>query len=305
MIHTLTLNPSLDYHVRVNSLNLGGLNSAAAGSINAGGKGINVSKVLNVLGVPTSAISVLGGFTGREVEQELDALNIPSLIIHNTENTRINVKLHNLSNHEETEINGAAPNFTSQIKAELMALIKAKVKKGDILVLSGSLPPSLPSDFYKQIAQSLPPEIDTVLDTRSESLIPNIHHNLLLKPNIVELEGATGRSLNSVDLIKEAALSLVAKGVQYVIVSMGPQGSLLVSSREALRAEPIKIEVNNSVGAGDSMVAGFLAAYSRQQPIEEAYRLSIACALATLNSADMAILVDINKMLPKIQIRPI
>lgn len=305
MIYTLTLNPSLDYHVKVDDLNMGSLNVASSNAVNAGGKGINVSKVLHTLNTPTTAIAVLAGFTGKAIQQELQALGVSTKFIEVNGLNRINVKLHNLRDGTETEINGAPLSFREDKRVELQQYLNSTLVSGDMLVLSGSLLPDLKKDFYKTVAQSLPSGVRTVLDTRADVLVCNIHNNFLIKPNISELEGALGKKCSSLDEIIAGAETFLNLGVENVIVSMGQEGSILVNQNQRLHAQPMRIQVCNSVGAGDSMVAGFLAATEKGSSIEEAYKLSIACALATLANVDTASAHDINSFLQQINIQQI
>lgn len=302
MIYTLTLNPALDYHIKLSNFQEDALNVALSGQFYSGGKGINVSKVLNNLKIQNIAIGILGGFSGLQVKKDLEKQNITTNFIEVSNFTRINVKLHNLKSDKETEINGPPVCVSDKEKQQLLDLISSKITNEDILVCSGSVPYGLPSNIYKIISESLPNGTKVVLDTRAEALIDNLHSNLLIKPNIKELEGAFNKKLTSTEEIIAAANFFLKKGVENIIVSLGKEGSVLITKDIILKAEPLVVKVNNSVGAGDSMVAGFLAGYIKNLDLESCYRLSIASALATVTSSDIAIKSSIEEFYNQVKI---
>ena len=260
-VYTLTLNASLDYHVAVNKIQLGGLNLAENAHINCGGKGINVSKVLKTLQANTMAIAVTAGFTGQQVQQSLHNMGVPHKCITLKEGlTRINVKLHDHSNRQETEINGTPLTASPEEEQQILNTIAGLVTKDDILVMSGSIIKPFPTNIYQKIARMLPEGTKTVLDTRGDMLTKNIHNNFLIKPNLFELQQCANKDLTTVKEIADTARNFfIDKGIQNVLISMGAKGSMLVTQTKIYQAEPVVVNVCNSVAAGDSMVAGFLA----------------------------------------------
>ncbi|CDQ19283.1 fructose-1-phosphate kinase [Halobacillus karajensis] len=303
MIYTCTLNPSIDYIMHVNEFEAGGLNRAQDTSYYPGGKGINVSRVMSRLDVQTQAIGYIGGFTGAFVQQFLDSESIQHDFIDTKQHTRINVKL---KSNEETEINGPGSEISEQLQQELLRKIK-RLSNKDTLVLAGSLPSSLPADFYVQMS-TICAENDTkvVADTSGSALEQLLGHPLfLLKPNHHEL----GDLFNvTIDSRKKAAFygrKLIDQGVKHVIVSMGGEGAVYIGHRKELYANVPKGEVKNSVGAGDSVVSGFLAALEKDEPIEDAFRYGVASGSATAFQDDLCKKEDVEHLLSQIDVSAI
>ena len=281
MIYTLTLNPALDYDIYMDSFQEGDLNLSKEVNIRAGGKGINVSKLLANLGIKSKALGYTAGFTGDFIKKNLYDEGIESDFVELDGITRINVKINN--NSKETEIAGLSPKITEEAEEKLIEKI-SKLQKDDILILSGSIPGSIERNIYKKLAEMLPEGTKIVLDTRGNLLKENLNGNFLIKPNIAELEEMFETKLSTTaDIIKKCAYFL-ERNVKNVIVSMGGKGALLVNKEGAYLAEAPKGELINSVGAGDSMVAGFIAGIETGRSPEDSFRLAVASGSATAYS---------------------
>ena len=281
MIYTLTLNPALDYDIYMDSFHEGELNLSKEVNIRAGGKGINVSKLLANLGIKSKALGYTAGFTGDFIKKNLYDEGIESDFVELSGITRINVKINN--NSKETEIAGLSPKISKEAEGNLTEKI-SKLQKDDILILSGSIPESIEKNIYKKLAEMLPKETKIVLDTRGSLLKENLNENFLIKPNIAELTEMFGKELKTTADIIEKCTYFLERNVKNVIVSMGGKGALLVNKEGAYLAGVPKGELINSVGAGDSMVAGFIAGIETGKSPEDSFRLAVASGSATAYS---------------------
>ncbi|WP_373106697.1 1-phosphofructokinase [Streptococcus lutetiensis] len=286
MIYTVTLNPSIDFIVRLDHLELGSVNRMTSDDKFAGGKGINVSRILQRLDVDNTATGFIGGFTGRFVENGLIAEGIKTNFVQVSEDTRINVKI---KAGEETEINGAGPKISDE-KLEELKVILAGLSSEDTVVFAGSAPSSLGNQVYNTlipIAKKAGAEV--VCDFEGQTLLDSLNYQpLLVKPNNHELADIFGVELNGLEDIEKYAREILAKGAKNVIISMAGDGALLVTPEAAYFAKPIKGTVKNSVGAGDSMVAGFTGEYVKSGDPIEALKWGVACGTATTFSNDLA-----------------
>lgn len=286
MIYTVTLNPSIDFIVRLDHLELGSVNRMTSDDKFAGGKGINVSRILQRLDVDNTATGFIGGFTGRFVETGLIAEGIKTNFVQVSEDTRINVKI---KAGEETEINGAGPKISDEKLEELKAIL-AGLSSEDTVVFAGSAPSSLGNQVYNTlipIAKKAGAEV--VCDFEGQTLLDSLNYQpLLVKPNNHELADIFGVELNGLEDIEKYAREILAKGAKNVIISMAGDGALLVTPEAAYFAKPIKGTVKNSVGAGDSMVAGFTGEYVKSGDPIEALKWGVACGTATTFSNDLA-----------------
>ena len=286
MIYTVTLNPSIDFIVRLDHLELGSVNRMTSDDKFAGGKGINVSRILQRLDVDNTATGFIGGFTGRFVENGLIAEGIKTNFVQVSEDTRINVKI---KAGEETEINGAGPKISDEKLEELKAIL-AGLSSEDTVVFAGSAPSSLGNQVYNTlipIAKKAGAEV--VCDFEGQTLLDSLNYQpLLVKPNNHELADIFGVELNGLEDIEKYAREILAKGAKNVIISMAGDGALLVTPEAAYFAKPIKGTVKNSVGAGDSMVAGFTGEYVKSGDPIEALKWGVACGTATTFSNDLA-----------------
>ena len=281
MIYTVTFNPALDYVVRVDHFKLGEVNRTAEENIFYGGKGINVSAVLANLGYESRALGFGAGFTGEEIERGAKRLGFESDFIHVEKGmSRINVKL---KSGQESEINGMGPEITQRDVDKLFEKLEY-LKEGDVIVLSGSIPSSIDRGIYERILAKLQGRgILAVVDAEKELLLNVLkYHPFLIKPNNHELGDMFGTVLESREEISEYAGRLQKMGAANVLVSMAGDGSLLVTEDgQVCRMGAARGKVKNSVGAGDSMVAGFLAGYLEKGDYSHALRLGTAAGGAT------------------------
>ena len=288
MIYTVTFNPALDYVVWMDQLCPGQINRTASEEIQCGGKGINVSTVLTALGVENIALGFLAGFTGRALEEGLRSQGIRTDFIWLPEGlTRINVKV---KGGAETEINGQGPAVGPVALRALQDKLN-RLEAGDFLVISGSVPAALSHDVYEQILARLEDRgIQFVVDTTRDLLCSALpYHPFLIKPNSLELGELFGRTLENDEDIRACAMELQAKGARNVLVSMAGNGSLLLDERGGCHRLGVpKGTVRNSVGAGDSMVAGFLAGWLETGDYAYAQRLGAAAGSATAFSEGLA-----------------
>ena len=297
MIYTVTFNPALDYVVRLSDLVPGDVNRTDSEDIQLGGKGINVSCVLGQLGFESVALGFVAGFTGDAVETGLarrgvttDFINLPGGL------TRINVKI--LAS-AETEINGRGPDIPADALRQLFKKLDA-LGAGDVLVLAGSIPASLPSDIYQRILEQLAPKgVLCAVDATGQLLVKVLPYRpFLVKPNNHELGEIFGRTLSTDDEIADCARLLQQKGARNVLVSMAGDGALLLDETGGVhRLEAFRGKVKNSVGAGDSMLAGFVAGWLEKGAYDWALRLGSACGSATAFSDTLATRAEIDALL--------
>ena len=281
MIYTVTFNPSLDYVIQVDKLVPGEINRTTHEAVYPGGKGNNVSVILSNLGHSSKALGFTAGFTGEALENMLKEFGCDTAFISLPEgSTRINVKI---NAGEETEINGQGPVITEEAQSALFEQLDA-LKEEDILVLAGSIPNTLPSDIYERILEHLQGRgIHFVVDATKELLLKVLkYHPFLIKPNNHELGEMFGVTLKTRDEIVTYAKKLQEMGAENVLVSMAGDGAILLTEDGIIyKAKPPKGKVLNSVGAGDSMVAGFLTGYLNTGEYEKAFRLGVVTGSAT------------------------
>ena len=288
MIYTITFNPALDYIVKMDEFNLGHVNRSNNEFVYAGGKGINVSIVLNNLEVKSKALGFIAGFTGDEIERRVREFGCDTDFIKLKEGmSRINVKI---KADVESEINGGGPDISSEALEKLYAKLDT-LTTGDILVLAGSIPKTMPTDIYERIMERLQEKnVRFIVDTTGESLLKVLKYNpFLIKPNHHELGELFGVKLNSKEEVIEYARKLKDMGAQNVIISMAGDGAVLIDSNGGVTTSTVpKGVVKNSVGAGDSMVAGFIAGYLNSEKIEDGFKLGVATGSASAFSEGLA-----------------
>lgn len=286
MIYTVTLNPSLDYIVEVEELTLGDLNRTKNETKFPGGKGINVSRLLKRMGVPSKALGFVGGFTGLYIKKYLNNEDIETKFVEVLEDTRINVKL---KSNSETEVNAKGPTITEVDFKKLQDQI-SQLNSEDTLVLAGSIPSSMESSTYEKLVSICQQnQIKFVVDAEGELLKKVLPFKpFLIKPNHHELGELFNTSFTTTEEVVPYARKLVEMGAENVIVSLAGEGAVLVNREVAYLSNVPKGEVKSSVGAGDSMVAGFLAKYEETKEIEEAFRYSVASGSATAFSIGLA-----------------
>lgn len=298
MIYTLTLNPAIDYVVQLGDpLRRGSINRSQWEDYQFGGKGINVSNVLKALGQDTVALGFVAGFTGQALEQGLQRTGLATRFLHLAQgNTRINVKVKETA---ETEINGAGPVITPEDMARLYDQLNSLCPE-DILVLSGSVPACLGADTYARILERLQGTgIRTVVDASGPLLTNALPYKpFLVKPNREELEAIAGQPLKEEAQLADAARQLQQKGATHVLVSLAGDGAMLLDGKGCVhRIQCPKGRVRNSVGAGDSMVAGFLAGFLETGDYAYALRLGTAAGSATAFSLGLATKEEIQMLL--------
>lgn len=300
MIYTLTLNPALDYDIYLNKTEIGELNLSKAVNFRAGGKGINVSIMLKNLDMESVALGYVSGFTGEYIKKSLEDMEIKSNFINTEGITRINVKIND--NDGETEIAGISPKISEEKIEELLSFVKT-LKVDDILVLAGSIPGGVANDIYRKLSQAT--EAKIILDTRGDKLNDNVYNNILIKPNIKELEDVFDTTLDSDRLVYEYAQKFIDKGIENVLVSMGSKGAILVKKGKYFKGNIPSGNYINSIGAGDSMVAGFTYAYVNKYSDVETLRLAIACGSSTAYSYGIGNKELIDELIKDIKIEEI
>lgn len=297
MIYTVTFNPSLDYIVNVEHFKTGVVNRITKEIIFPGGKGINVSMVLNNLGFDTTALGFMAGFTGNEIVRLLEERGVKSNFISVKEgNSRINFKLRS---DEETEINGQGPKITEENIKELYAQLD-KLEDGDTLVLAGSIPDTLPQSIYMDIMSYLKDKkIDIAVDATRKLLMNVLEYGpFLIKPNNHELGEIFEKELKDKDEIIVYARKLQEMGARNVLISMAGDGAVLVAENgETYKAESPKGKLVNSVGAGDSMVAGFISGYKETGSYKEALRKGLCTGSASAFSEELATKEEVDNLI--------
>lgn len=288
MIYTVTFNPSLDYIVEVNDLKLGATNRTSYEQMLPGGKGINVSFVLRNLGFESTALGFLAGFVGEEIQRHLEQEGIKAEFLKLEDGiSRINVKIRNI---DGMEINGMGPEISRQKLEELMTKIDT-LQKGDLLVLAGSIPHSIPDSIYMDIMARVEQKGIKVVVDATKDLLTNVleYRPFLIKPNNHELGEIFDVTLKKREEVIPYAIKLQEKGARNVLVSMAGEGAVLIDDDGNVHvSDAPKGEVVNAVGAGDSMVAGFLAGWLLSGDYEEAFRMGLATGSASAFSEKLA-----------------
>lgn len=286
-IYTVTLNPSLDYTVSVDNFRMGYTNRTESEALTVGGKGINVSTVLKNLGLESTALGFVAGFTGQEAVRQLAARGIGNgLIMLEKGLTRINVKLQSV---EGTEINGQGPDISGEKFAQLNERL-SELAAGDALFLSGSIPASLPEDTYLRMMGRLTAGVLTVVDVSGKGLVNALPlHPFLVKPNQHELGEIFGVTFTDRASVIPYAKKLQDMGARNVLVSMAGQGAALLAEDGSVFESPApEGKLINGVGAGDSMAAGFVAGWLEKQDYRHAFYMGMAAGSATAFSEGLA-----------------
>ena len=288
MICTVTFNPSLDYIVSVEDFKLGLTNRTSSELMLPGGKGINVSIVLKNLGIENTALGFMAGFVGDEIVRRLEEMGVNSDFIGISEGvSRINVKLKSI---DGTEINGMGPEISSDKVQELMEKLDT-LKKGDVLFLAGSIPSSMPDDTYEKIMERLDGRGVMIVVDATRDLLVNVlkYHPFLVKPNNHELGEIFGVELKTRQDVIPYGKKLQEKGARNVLISMAGEGAVLVAENGQVFEKPApKGKLINGVGAGDSMVAGFMVGWMERQEYEHAFHMGISAGSASAFSENLA-----------------
>ena len=304
MIYTVTLNPSIDYVVNMEQLVEGMVNRVSTEHFYAGGKGINVSQILNQHGISNRALGFISGFTGNFIEGSLKEKGIDTDFIRLSEGySRINMKIKTTT--DETEINGMGPHIP---KTEIDKLYRQLdlLTADDTLVLAGSIPATLPDDFYEKMMEHVQDRGVKVVVDATKNLLLNVltYRPFLIKPNHHEIAEMFGVTISTTEDLLQYGNRLKDMGARNVLISMGGDGAILVAENgEVYRSNVPKGVVKNSVGAGDSMVAGFIAGYEKTQCYEQALRLGAASGSATAFSSDVATAEEILALVKEIVVQ--
>ena len=292
MIYTLTFSPSLDYYLEVPNFKVGNINRSQSEELVAGGKGINVSLILKELNIESIAMGFIAGFVGEELVRRLNEKAIKTDFVKTVGHTRINVKI---NSQRETAINANSPKISSKEISQLSQKL-SQLKANDILSIGGNIPQTFPKSSYIKILTSLQQRnIKFIVDATNDFLVWALpFHPFLIKPNREELEEIFKQKLDTPDEIIEKALLLKKKGAQNVIVSLGKDGAIMIDKNDKIYIKKAaKGKMKSSVGAGDSLIAGFIAGYSLNQNAEEALEWGIAAGSATAFSFNLASREDI------------
>ena len=300
MIYTITFNPALDYIVRVDDFKLGQVNRTFYEEIYAGGKGINVSIVLNNLNVENIALGYIAGFTGEEIENKLKCMGCKTDFIKlNNGLSRINVKL---KSNEESEINGQGPDITDNDLDKLYKKLDL-LKEGDVLVLAGSIPNTLPENIYEIIMERLKDRTVKIIVDATRDLLLNVlrYRPFLIKPNHHELGDLFNIEIKNEEEIIIYAKKLKEMGARNVLISMAGDGAIFITEdNRVIKSSAPKGKLVNSVGAGDSMVGGFIAGYLKNKNFEEAFKMGVATGSASAFSEGLATKDKVYELLKEI-----
>lgn len=300
MIYTVTFNPSLDYIVSVNDFRLGLTNRTDSELILPGGKGINVSTILMNLGIDSTAFGFAAGFTGEEIIREVEAMGIRSDFIKiDSGISRINLKLKNI---DGTEINGSGPEISEEKIEELLRKLDV-LGEGDILVLAGSIPASMPADMYSTIMERLQHKKVTFIVDATKELLMNVlkYHPFLIKPNNHELGELFGVRLTTREEVIPYGKKLQKQGARNVLISMAGEGAVLVAEDGSVYEAPApKGTLINAVGAGDSMVAGFTAGWIEKKDYRHAFYMGVSAGSASAFSEYLATKEEIMDLYEKV-----
>ncbi|MGJ5706074.1 1-phosphofructokinase [Staphylococcus equorum] len=300
MIYTVTFNPSIDYIMFSNEFELNGLNRATETNKFAGGKGINVSRVLKTLGVQSTALGFTGGFPGRFIEETLKQAEIDTDFVHVDEDTRINVKL---KTGHETEINAPGPNIT-QLQFEALLTQISSTSEHDTVIVAGSIPKSVPANAYEQIAKITQDTGAKLVVDAEKELVESVlkYHPLFIKPNKDELEVMFDTTINSDKEVMNYGREILKMGATSVIISLGGDGAVYVDKQHSYKALVPNGQVVNTVGSGDSTVAGMVAGLNSGLSIKEAFKQAVSAGTATAFNDDLATRTSIENIKSQVMI---
>lgn len=297
MIYTVTFNPALDYVMNVADFSVGKIHYAESEHIYCGGKGINVSQILSKLGVESVALGFIAGFVGDKIEAELNNMGIKTDFVRlKSGMSRINVKVRS---GDETDVNSTGPDIDNDALNQLFSKLEG-LSDGDVLIVSGSVPKCLPDNVYEDILSRVNGKgMLSVVDASGDRLVNTLkYHPFLIKPNNDELAEIFGKEVSSLDEITDCAKRLQSMGAKNVLVSMGKNGSVLFCENgDMFCADSVGGKAVNTVGAGDSMVAGFVAGYIKTADFSYALKLGTAAGSATALSEGLATADKINELM--------
>ena len=301
MIYTITFNPALDYIAQVENFEIGQINRTKTEKILPGGKGLNVSTVLKNLGLENTALGFIAGFTGKELKRKIEEYGIETDFVEVKNGiTRINVKI---SSKEETALNGNGPEISEEELQQLLEKIE-RIQENDIVILAGNVPKCIKNDIYEIICNKLEKNgVTFIVDSTRELLINVLKYKpFLIKPNKDELQETFNVKINTNEEIIEYAKKLQEMGAQNVLISLGGEGAILITKegKQYYKQAP-KGQVVNTVGAGDSMVAGFIAGYLKSGDYEQALKMGIATGSASTFSINLATKEEVEILLKNIK----
>lgn len=305
MIYTITFNPALDYITQVENFKIGEINRTKTETILPGGKGLNVSIVLKNLEIENTALGFVAGFTGEELIRKMESQGVKTDFVKVEKGlTRINVKISSINENriEETALNGMGPQITKEDIEVLFEKIQ-KMSTNDIVILSGSIPKNIDNDIYEKICKKLNEKGITFIVDSTQELLMNVlkYHPFLIKPNKEELEETLNRKILTKEDIINAAKTLQKMGAQNVLVSLGNDGALLLTKEDdTYYSKAPRGQVVNTVGSGDSMVAGFLAGYYQTKDYEYALKTGVAAGSASAFSIRLATKKDVDLLLKQL-----
>ncbi len=305
MIYTITFNPALDYITQVENFKIGEINRTKTETILPGGKGLNVSIVLKNLEIENTALGFVAGFTGEELIRKMESQGVKTDFVKVEKGlTRINVKISSINENkvEETALNGMGPQITKEDIEVLFEKIQ-KMSTNDIVILSGSIPKNIDNDIYEKICKELNEKHITFIVDSTQELLMNVlkYHPFLIKPNKEELEETLNRKILTKEDIINAAKTLQKMGAQNVLVSLGNDGALLLTKEDdTYYSKAPRGQVVNTVGSGDSMVAGFLAGYYQTKDYEYALKTGVAAGSASAFSIRLATKKDVDLLLKQL-----
>ncbi|MFZ5969416.1 MAG: 1-phosphofructokinase [Bacillota bacterium] len=309
MIITVTLNPAVDKTIILDRLQVGNVNRIQQIREDAGGKGINVSKMIRNLNGETLATGFLGGNTGAFIRAELDKMGITHDFVEIDGNTRTNFKIVDTQNQAYTDINGSGEALPQYALEQLENKMYGRMMESDVIIFSGSIPQNVDKSIYaKWITKAKLKGVKTVLDADGDMLREGITAGpYMIKPNIHELERLLDKKLENVDDVIRASKCLLDYGIRIIAVSMGEQGSVFVTKENIIIAEALKVDVKSTVGAGDSMVGALAYGISHNMALEDAITLAIAAASASISNEGtmMGSLEQINYWKEQVKIKSV
>ncbi|MCX5773194.1 MAG: 1-phosphofructokinase family hexose kinase [Fusobacteria bacterium] len=301
MIYSISLNSSIDYVIFTTEFDVEGSSNSVEEFMYPGGKGINVARVLTYLDIPTKILGFVGGFTGRYIEESLKNEDVLTDFIHTRDRSRVNVKI---KSEAEYEINGVNPAITQEELTLFFASL-SQIKDGDLVLLCGKVAQVFSSDIYVQIMEKLKgKKIDFVVDTTDDALLSTlVYKPLFIKPNLSELETLFNVKISHLDQLIYYGNKLIELGAQNVVVSLASEGAILITKSKNTMAFVPSIEPKNSVGAGDSLVAGMVYSLRKGYSLEKSFRYGVAMSVNAVTSKTLFDSEEIDNIYEKIRLK--
>jgi len=306
VILTVTLNPAVDETLVVHQLQLGETNRIKETDLDPGGKGLNVARVVKRLGRPVVGAMLLGGETGHFIRNRLAREGVDIAAVEIAGKTRVNISVFDESSGVQTNLNHEGPHVDASELHAFESKLGEWLPEAVIMAVGGSLPPGAPTDIYaKMIEWARASDVRTILDSSGDALVEGIKARpYMIKPNIHEAENLLGRSLKTEEDIINAAKSLLDGGIEVVVISMGPRGSIAVTKDAVWKAIPPEVHAESTIGAGDSLVAGLAIGIFEHSGLDEALRLGTAAATATVmgHGTELCRVEDVRALLPQVRV---